>query len=140
MEIVLNSAFGGENLADSILIHLVRNIRKKIKEVFGDFHVEKVNKISFYLAFNGDLTKYEETSGIYMPRYSPKKENFVVNIIFDDIKWTDDQTENKKIFVTELEGYFFDAGIILSNKLKKIKVEFDLDEYNARIKKALHSI
>ncbi|PQL95245.1 Imm12 family immunity protein [Apibacter adventoris] len=140
MDIYLNSAFGGESKAKNTLFSLNIVIRKSLKKVFNDFHIEKVKEIEFYLGFNGDLTKYKETSGIYSPRYSSKKESFVVNIIFDDTKWGDNQIENKRIFITELETYFFDAGVILNNKLKKIKIEFNLNEYKARIKKALYNV
>lgn len=128
MEIVINAAYGGQNISQEIITPLVRRLRKKLKENFEPYIQVGLVRIRITLLFNGDLTSYYQKTGLYQPIYYNKKEEYRLNICFNTNIWQEDQKENLEIFFSILRLNVAESISLLASKLKKIKVEFNQDE------------
>lgn len=135
MEVVINVAYGGENLAQEVLVNRVRDIRKVIKEEFSPFIQEGLEKIKIYLFLNGDLTSYYDRTGLYKPTYYSKKKEFVINICFDTSNWSNNYDSNLLFFNSSFCNLLIDSIKVLDEKLRKNKIFIDLELYTLRINK-----
>ena len=84
MEIILNVVYGGNNLAETTTAPIVREVRRMLKKSFYYFDNEAVKQIKLFLFFNGDITSYCDSTGVYQSKYFSKKKEFVANLCFDD--------------------------------------------------------
>lgn len=128
MEIVVNIAYGGQNIAQETIAPHIRKLRKKLKENFEPHIQIGLAKVKIYLFFNGALTSYYQETGLYQTTYYNKKEEFKLNICLHTDLWTEDQKENLRIFLSTFRINFTESISLLGDKLKKIKVEFNKDE------------
>lgn len=86
------------------------------------------NKLNFFI-FNGDITSYCDSTGVYQSKYFSKKKEFVANLCFDDKKWSGHKLEDANFFLSELVKLLLQCGVLLRLKLEKINYSFNMNEY-----------
>lgn len=129
MEIILNVVYGGNNLAESTTAPIVREVRRMLKKSFYSFENEAVKQIKLFLLFNGNITSYCDSTGVYQSKYFSKKKEFVANLCFDDKKWSGNKLEDATFFLSELVKLLLQCGVLLRLKLGKINYPFNMDDY-----------
>lgn len=129
MEIILNVVYGGNNLAETTTAPIVREVRRMLKKSFYYFDNEAVKQIKLFLFFNGDITSYYDSTGVYQSKYFSKKKEFVANLCFDDKKWSGHKLEDANFFLSELVKLLLQCGVLLRLKLEKINYSFNMNEY-----------
>lgn len=137
MNLVINVAYGGENVAQDTLVPRVRIIRKEIKETFSSYIQDGLDTVKIYLFFNGDITSYYEKTGLYKPAYYPKKKEFVVTLCFDNSDWSANQSENLTLFDMQFRNYLIEIIRTLESKLKKHNIMLDTEIFISKIDKII---
>ena len=77
MEIILNVVYGGNNLAETTTAPIVREVRRMLKKSFYYFDNEAVKQIKLFLFFNGDITSYCDSTGVYQSKYFLKRRSLL---------------------------------------------------------------
>ena len=85
------------------------------------------NKLNFFI-FNGDITSYCDSTGVYQSNIL-LKEGVVANLCFDDKKWSGHKLEDANFFLSELVKLLLQCGVLLRLKLEKINYSFNMNEY-----------
>lgn len=87
------------------------------------FDNEAVKQIKLFLFFNGDITSYCDSTGVYQSKYFSKKKEFVANLCFDDKKnGQDTNWKMQTFFLSELVKLLLQCGVLLRLKLEKNKL------------------